>query len=263
MAESVAANRLPLHVVASSRTSTHRALGLRLHSAPRTIGSIERRTSPGATVVRAPASLTCPDSIVEAVEGAGSGAVDKGSVAQDGNMVEAEVPDRGEDHTVAAEGHESTDDGAGEDVIPVVVLVNSQGTADQASTEEGSVESSKLPHSGVVVGEDLELGVEVEVQKDEAGEGSGGVARGHGLECVIDLLLVARADATVEHDGAEAVGDIGAGGASGLIGVGVEGKAGWDDGLADSEEVRAETCIGQCLLSSRKSIGDAYLQSTT
>ena len=246
VAEPVSPDGLPLHVVTCSRTctGTHGTLSLRLHGAPRTIRSIERRTSPGTAVVRAPAGLASPDSIVEAIESAGSSAVDEGSVAQHGNVVEAEVPHRGVDHAVAAEGHEGANDSTSEDVVPVVVLINGEGAADQARAEQRGIDGDELPHGGVVVGEDLELGIEVEVQEDEASEGGGGVTRGHGLERIVDFLPVARADAAVEHDGAVPVSDVGASGASGFVGVGVIGKVGWDDGLADGEEVRAEAWAG-------------------
>jgi hypothetical protein len=106
-----------------------------------------------------------------------------------------------------------------------VEFVNGKGTANQAGAEQWGVDGDELPHSGVVVGEDLQLGVKVEVQVDEACECSSGVARRHGLESVVDLGLVARADAAVVHDLAVAITDLN----------GVDGR------LADEEEVRAET----------------------
>lgn len=235
-------NRLALHVMTrrSTRTS-HRTFRLRYHRSPGTICSVERSSRPSTAVVRAPASLAGPDSVVEAIERAGSSAIDEGSVTQDGNVVEAEVPDGSVDHAVAAECHEGTNDSTCEDVVPVVVLVNSESATDQAGTEKRSVDGNKLPHGGVVVGKNLELRVEVEIQEHEASEGGSSVARGHGLEGVVDLFLVTCADASVEHDRAEAVGDVGACGSSRLEGVGVKGEVGRDHRLADGEEMRAET----------------------
>lgn len=242
VAHPVTTNRLAVHVVTRSRTGTaHRALGLGSHSTPGPISSVKGSSSPSTAVVGTPASLACPDSIVEAVECAGSSTIDEGSVAKDGNVVEAEVPDRGVDHTVAAECHECTNNGTSEDVVPVVVFIDSESATNQAGAEERSVDGNKLPHGGVIVGEHLELSVEVEIQEDEASKGSSGVTRGHGLERIVDLLLVAGADATVEHDRAVAVRDIGASRASGLEGVGVEGEVGGDHRLTDSKKVRTKT----------------------
>lgn len=55
----------------------------------------------------------------------------------------------------------------------------------------GVVRSNASTH---IVTIDLELSVEVQVQIDEAGKGSRGVATGHALERVINLVGVARAD---------------------------------------------------------------------
>lgn len=60
--------------------------------------------------------------------------------------------------------------------LPVVELVNCQGTANKARAEDRGVDCDQLPHSRVIVGKDLELGVEVKVQIDEACEGGGCVA---------------------------------------------------------------------------------------
>lgn len=127
---------------------------------------------------------------------------------------------------------------------PVVVFVDGQGTADQAGSKDRCVKSDELPHSRVMVGEDLQLGVEVQIQVDKSSEGSRGVARGHGLETVVDLLPVTRADAAVEHDLAVSICDVTVAATSvNAIVVGADGreKFGRDDRLADSKEVRAQT----------------------
>ena len=77
----------------------------------------------------------------------------------------------------------------------------------------------------MVVGEDLELGIKVEVEEDEAREGGSGVARREGLETVVDLVAVAGADGVRVHDLLVARAGVGAFG---------------DLGLADGEEVRAQ-----------------------
>ena len=134
MAHPTSPDRLPLHVgtasVVTSGRATHGALSLSRHGAARAVGGIEGGAAPGAALVGAPASLAGEHGVVEAVERAGSGAVDERSVAQHGDVVEAEVPDRGVHHAVAAEGHEGADDRAGEHVVPVVELVNGERAAD-------------------------------------------------------------------------------------------------------------------------------------
>lgn len=57
-----------------------------------------------------------------------------------------------------------------------MVFVDGEGTTDETSAEDGSVQGNDFPHCGVVVGKDLELCVEVQVQEDEAGKGSRRVA---------------------------------------------------------------------------------------
>lgn len=140
-------------------------------------------------------------------------------------MVEPEIPDRCINHSICAECEHGPDDRAAEAVVPVVELVDGEGAGDEGSGEDWGVDGDQLPHRGVVVSEDLELGIEVEVEEDEAREGGGGVARREGLEAVVDLVAVAGADGVRVHDLLVARAGVGAGG---------------DLGLADSEEVRAK-----------------------
>lgn len=108
-------------------------------------------------------------------------------------------------------------------------LLNAESTSNQASTEEGHVGNRQLPQAGMVVGKDLEFGVEVEVQVDEASKGRRGVAAGHALQAVVDLLAVAGADVGSEVDVLETT----------------DAVRGSPDkrrvGLAHVEEVRAQT----------------------
>jgi hypothetical protein len=67
------------------------------------------------------------------------------------------------------------------------------------------------------------------------------VTRGHRLEGVVDLRLVARADAAVEHDLAVAVGNV-SGKLVVRVRVGSVKRASGDDRLADSEEVGTKSC---------------------
>lgn len=115
-------------------------------------------------------------------------------------MVEAPVPDGSVQHAVSRKGHDGTDDGAGNNVVPVVEFVNSERTADEHRAKDGSVDGDELPHGRVVVGKHLELRVEVQRQVDEASESRGGVATGERLQTVVDLVWVSSANVTRKVD---------------------------------------------------------------
>ena len=125
-----------------------------------------------------------------------------------------------------------------------MVFINGKSTSNETSAENGSVESNQFPHCGVVVGKDLELCVEVEVEEDETGKGSSCVTGWHGLQTVVDFVHITRADALVKHDLTVSIGDV-AVAAAGLNTVVGSTNAGTkvfrNNGLADGEEVRAET----------------------
>jgi hypothetical protein len=117
-------NRLPLHTARRATVRSvvtmmsSRSLRVGRHGTARTISSVKGSSSPAAALVRAPASLACEDGVVEAVEGACAGAVDEWCVAEQRDVVEAEVPDRGIDHAVGGEGHDGTDKRASQDIVP-------------------------------------------------------------------------------------------------------------------------------------------------
>jgi hypothetical protein len=173
-----------------------------------------------------PASLVSEDSIDEFGT---RHVVLEGSVAVEGNVVEAEVPDGSKGHPVGRESEDGTNDGTSKDIVEVVVLVDGKGTSDQDSTEDRGVSSDELPHGRVVVGEDLELGVEVQVQVDKASESSSGVTTGHRLKSIVDLSLVTSADI-----GGEVELEIS------LVVVSTHGTSTLHIRLADNEEVRSE-----------------------
>lgn len=183
------------------------------------------------TAALAPTGLAGEDSIVQL----SLGTVVKSLATVQGNVVEAEVPDGSVGHAVRGEGKGDSDGGTGEDVIPVVELVNSERATDEDGTKDGDVGDDQLPHGGVVVGKDLEFGVEVQVEVAEAGEGSGGVSTGETLERVVDLLHIA---------GANLLGNVQALESSGAVsGAGDATLASSDTrqiGLASLEEVRAQ-----------------------
>ena len=95
----------------------------------------------------------------------------------------------------------------------------------------------------MVVGKDLQLGVEVQVQVDEASERSRGVAGRHRLKAVVDLFPVTCADATVEHDLTISVCDVAVGTAgfnTVVVGADSVENVSRDDRLAHGKEVRAK-----------------------
>lgn len=156
-------------------------------------------------------------------------------------MIEAEVPDACVHHPVRREGKRSPDDGARKNVVPVVVLIDRQGARNEHGAQDGRVECCELPHVWRIVGEHLELGVEVEVKEDKARNwrdakcvsllagciyflififfiwgggvgkrtGCGGVSGWEGFKRVVDFLAVAGADAAVVHYRTEASAVIG------------------------------------------------------
>lgn len=165
-------------------------------------------------------------------------------------MVEAPVPDGRVRHAVSRKGHDSADDGAGHHVVPVVELVNSERTADEHRAEDGRPDDNELPHGRVVVGEDLELGVEVQGQKDEARKGGRRMAAGERLQAVVDLVWVSRADVARVVDLREAAP------VEALVGHAA------DVGLAHVEEVRAETANEPLAEDLEDGGGDERVQET-
>jgi hypothetical protein len=91
-----------------------------------------------------------------------------------------------------------------------MILVNSQSTSNKTGSKKWRVERNELPHGGVIVGEDLELSIEIQIQEHETSKSSSRMSRRHRLKRVVDLLLVARADGAVEHDLAVSIRDISA-----------------------------------------------------
>lgn len=127
-----------------------------------------------------------------------------GRAAIERDVIVAPVPDGSICHAVGGESHHGANDCAGDNVVPVVELVNGQRTADKHSAEDRGVDDDQLPHARVIVGENLELGVEVQVKVDKSAKGCGSVAGGERLKAVIDGVCVARANVAREHDLLEA-----------------------------------------------------------
>ncbi len=138
-------------------------------------------------------------------------------------MVESKVPNTCINHSISADCHHSSNDCTRKTVVPVVKFINRQCTCDESGTEKWRVDGDELPESWVVIGEELQLGIQVKIKKDEASEGGSRVSGGEGFERVIDRVLVTGADAAVVHDLAEAIPSVG---------------AGWDNRLASGKEVR-------------------------
>ena len=130
-------------------------------------------------------------------------------------------------------------------------LVNGQGATNEAGTEDGSIDGNELPHGRVVVGENLQFCVEVAVEVHEPCKRGGGVTGGHGLEGIVDLGLVSRADAAVEHNLVVSVTN-----------VAMREHVGRNDRLADGEEVRAETANEPLDENLEHSCGDEGVEET-
>lgn len=140
-------------------------------------------------------------------------------------MVEPEIPHGRIHHSIRAEGEHGPDDRSGDAVVPIVELVDGKRASNESSCKDWGVDSNQLPHRGVVVGEDLQLGIKIKVEEDESRKSGRGVSRGEGLETVINLVAVAGADGIGVHDLPVTAASVGAFG---------------DPRLANGEEVRAK-----------------------
>jgi hypothetical protein len=168
----------------------------RLASQP--MRGIKRR--PTIRLLKPPASLAREDRRLKPSCPRRARTVGEGRVPRQRDVVEAEVPDRGVHHAVGGDGEDGADHRAGEAVVPVMELVDGQRTRDQAGGENWGVHRDEFPECGVVVAEDLEFGVQVEVEEQEAGECRGAVPGGHRFKGIVDVVSVAAANAAVEHE---------------------------------------------------------------
>lgn len=173
-----------------------------------------------------PAGLSCEDGI----DPIAATAISERRPTVQGYMVVPPVKNSSIRHPVSGKGHDCANDGSRKYIIPVVILVNRQRTSDEHCSQDGRIDQDQLPHGGVVVGEDLELRIQVQVQVHEAGKGSRRVSAGERLEAVVDLLLVAGANVGREVQLVEALG----------VEAGPGSRPG-DVGLADFQEMRAKT----------------------
>lgn len=189
----------PLNHLLAASTSTDRSAGNRtvvvtiamhvLRSI--TLQAVAMSMSERATTVRSPANLASEDGVDKL--STTHGVVER-SATVEGNVVEAPVPDSGVSHSVSGESEDGSNDGTSKDIVEVVILVDSESSTNENGAEKRGVGDNELPHGGMVVGEDLELGVEVKVQVDEASKGGSGVSTGHRLKSIVDLALVASAN---------------------------------------------------------------------
>lgn len=77
------------------------------------------------------------------------------------DVVHAIVPYCRVYHAIGREGEDDANDTARHDVVPVVRLVDGERTRQEACEQDGQVQDHELPQGRVVVGEDLELRIEV------------------------------------------------------------------------------------------------------
>ena len=85
-------------------------------------------------------------------------------------MIEAEIPNTCIDHSVRAESHASTNDGAGQDISPVMILVGRKRTTDQRRAQDRHVSDDELEVRRMVIAPDFKFRVEVEIEKHKATE---------------------------------------------------------------------------------------------
>jgi hypothetical protein len=71
--------------------------------------------------------------------------------AVQGDVINSPVPDTGVHHAICGECHDGTDDCAGETVIPVVELVDGQGSSNEGGAEDWGICCDQLPHCGMIV----------------------------------------------------------------------------------------------------------------
>ena len=107
-----------------------------------------------------------------------------------------------------------------------MILVDGQSSADETCSQDGCPESDEFPHGRMMIGEDLQLCVEIVEQEQKACPGCSAVTAWHRLKRVVDLIGVASADVALKHDASVSRPDT-------LDGSWIR--------IADSQEVRSQT----------------------
>lgn len=79
---------------------TSGALCLWHHGPLRTVSGIKGSTTPASGLRGTPSSLAGKDIAMETIKGTGASTIDKGDVAHQRNVVEAEIPDGSKRHAV-------------------------------------------------------------------------------------------------------------------------------------------------------------------
>jgi len=77
------------------------------------------------------------------------------------NVIDSPVPDGSVDHAIRGKREEGTNNGTSKAVVPVVKLINGKSACDQCCSENWGVDGNQFPHCWVVVGEKLQLGIQV------------------------------------------------------------------------------------------------------
>lgn len=142
---------------------------------------ILRRTTQTIHALRPPPRLLRKHGIIETRIFAIASTVLEPMMPAQRNMVEPKVPNRRIHHPIRYERENRADERARDDVGRLVVPVDGEGAAHDESAEEREHGDEEFPELRLVVGEELELGVEVERHEDCGGEGGGCVAAGEGL----------------------------------------------------------------------------------
>lgn len=111
-----------------------------------------------------------------------SGVVQEAVVPRQRDVIEAEVEQRRVHHAESGKRKKCTDDGASEDVVPIVGTFDYEDTTLDRGVEEGRKDEDELPEARLVVREEFEFGVEVEGEEDGRCESRCGVAAGEGFQ---------------------------------------------------------------------------------
>lgn len=96
--------------------------------------------------------------------------------ADERNVVPPEIPNACEAHAVTEDRHRNTNQAAGNNVVPIVRHIKTQLSDDNGGGDDRSDKDQEFPVRGVVVGEDLEVRVQVESAVKETCPSSNGMS---------------------------------------------------------------------------------------
>ena len=104
--------------------------------------------------------------------------VPKGIASRERNVIPAPVPHRSKHHAVGGDSRHEPNRSTRRDVDRPVIRVGEHGASKNKRGERRREQQQERPQRRLVVGEDFELGVEVQRHKGCSSEGGGRVSRG-------------------------------------------------------------------------------------